>query len=65
MAPIDILKNVTKDMLMADPLRPLEELKRNADKCMKSRMELNSVYFQGLFCKKIEEIESSKTICGR
>ena len=57
MAPIDVLQSVTKESLVADPLTPLEELKEAPAECMKNRMELNSVYFASLVCKKLEAIE--------
>ena len=62
MAPIDVLQSVTKELLVADPLTPLKELRETSAKCMRSRMELNSVYFASVICKKLEAMEKGKKV---
>ena len=59
MLPLNILRNVSLDMLMARPATPYEKLISSLDST-RSAMELTSMYFQAKVCKTLERIEGGK-----
>eukprot|EP00112_Aurelia_sp_Birch-Aquarium-sp1_P012160 Seg2555.4 transcript_id=Seg2555.4/GoldUCD/mRNA.D3Y31 product="Oxygen-dependent coproporphyrinogen-III oxidase" protein_id=Seg2555.4/GoldUCD/D3Y31 len=60
MAGLNILRDLDKDFLMAEPLTDFDGLKSSMDGSMKSRMILTVMYVQARVCKRLAMIEDSK-----
>ena len=52
-----MLKDISEESFMANPITPIEELKTKAVESMKHRMEVIVLQTQANVCRKLEEID--------